>query len=91
MAMLTPSQVEELATVFEDHYGFEVQKSVIDSKDGPRKQLNRDLSQFVYTHDKPDTLLIIYYAGHGSAMPAEEFILFESVKQCYHAFGTDCY
>jgi hypothetical protein len=82
--------------VFEEDYGFEVHKSVIDSTDGPRKQLNKDLSHFVYTYDKPETLLIVYYAGHGSAMSTEEsttthdaFILFELVKQCYHAFGTD--
>ena len=74
--------------MFEEDYGFEVHKSVIDSTDGPRKKLNRDLSSFVFDHDKPDTLLILYYAGHGSAMPAEDsaheregFILFELVEQ----------
>jgi hypothetical protein len=85
-----------LGTVFEQEYGFEVHKSVIDSTDGPRKKLNADLSTFVLKHDKPDTLLILYYAGHGSARPAEGravaregFMLFELVKQCCCAFRTD--
>jgi Caspase domain len=69
--MLIPSQVQELGQVFQDDYGYEVHESVINSQDGPRKQLNRDLSDFVYKHDKPETLLIVYYAGHGSAMPAK--------------------
>lgn len=57
--------------MFQNDYGFEVHESIIDSQDGPRKQLNRDLSDFVYMHDHPETLLIVYYAGHGSATPAE--------------------
>jgi caspase domain-containing protein len=74
--------------VFEQCYGFEVHKRVIDSTNGPRKKLNKHLSTFLDDHDNPDTLLIFYYAGHGSAMPAEEgspardgFMLFELVNQ----------
>lgn len=85
-----------MGTVFEQEYGFEVHKSVIDSTDGPRKKLYKDLSTFVCDYDKPDTLLILYYAGHGSARPAEEstaaregFLLFELVKHCCCAFRTD--
>jgi hypothetical protein len=70
--------------VFKEDYGFEVEESIIDSKNSPRIKLNMDLSTFVYKHHKPDTLIIIYYAGHGSALSAEgspaerdEFILSE--------------
>jgi hypothetical protein len=57
--------------VFKEDYGFEVEESIIDSKNSPRIKLNRDLSAFVYKHHKPDNLIIIYYAGHGSALSAE--------------------
>jgi Caspase domain len=70
--------------VFKEEYGFEVEESIIDSECSPRIQLNRDLSDFVHKHHKPDNLIIIYYAGHGSAVSAEgspadreEFILSE--------------
>jgi Caspase domain len=80
--------------VFEQDYGFEIHKIVIDSTNGPRKQLNKDLSNFVWSHDSPDTLLIVYYAGHGSARPAKEsalardgFLLFELVKQYFCVYS----
>jgi hypothetical protein len=48
-----------------------VEESIIDSTMNPQIQLNRDLSAFVFKHHGPDTLLIVYYAGHGFALPAE--------------------
>jgi Caspase domain len=77
-------QLEDLSRVFKEDYGFEVEESIIDSKSNPQIKLNMDLATFVFKHHKPDTLIIIYYAGHGSALPTEgsiterdEFILFE--------------
>jgi hypothetical protein len=74
----------DLARVLKEDYGFEVEQSIIDSEKSPRIQLNRDLSAFVAKHHEPDNLIIIYYAGHGSAVPPkgsptdrDEFILSE--------------
>jgi hypothetical protein len=63
------SKVADLAEVFRDDYGFEVFQHVLDSKDNPRRRLNKYLSNFIDEYDKDETLLILYYAGHGWDAP----------------------
>jgi hypothetical protein len=57
-------QVNDLAAVFRDDYLFEVEQQVLGERN-PQHQMNLFLSNFLYNHDDPGTLLIIYYAGHG--------------------------
>lgn len=59
------SKVADLAKLFRETYGFEVFARKINSKKSPEKWLTNYLSNFVCDHDHEDTLLIIYYAGHG--------------------------
>ena len=50
--------------MFQDQYGFEVTWKKL-GKEKPKRELNLYLSTFMHDHDMPNTLLIIYYAGHG--------------------------
>ncbi|KAF2470784.1 uncharacterized protein BDR25DRAFT_303768 [Lindgomyces ingoldianus] len=58
-------EVDQLQAVFTDLYGFKVTREVLDNE-LPKHQLNCYLSTFMYKNDGKDTLLIVYYAGHGS-------------------------
>jgi hypothetical protein len=42
-----------------------VKKQLVDSKQSPQIQVQKILVDFVYEHDDENTLLIVYYAGHG--------------------------
>ncbi len=56
-----------LASVFKDKYNFSVEflKLTEDPRKKTQVRLMRKLSAFVDDNDDEDTLLIIYYAGHG--------------------------
>jgi hypothetical protein len=60
-------QVIDLADVFTNRYNFDV--SFLKLKNEPTKKtqntLNFELSKFVKEKDDKNTLLIVYYAGHG--------------------------
>jgi hypothetical protein len=56
--------------VFTNEYNFVVNHKEISSKK-PTQQTSKFVTDFVYEHDEPDTLLIIYYAGHGWSKIAE--------------------
>jgi len=59
--------VERLADVFERQYYFKVYKKRLHTLEGrpASHQMNLHLAQFIYDEDGHDTLLVIYYAGHG--------------------------
>jgi hypothetical protein len=59
--------VDRLANVFGHQYNFKVYKKRLHTLQGKsaRQQINLHLAQFVHDEDSQDTLLIIYYAGHG--------------------------
>lgn len=59
-------KVNDLATVLRDDYHFDVETSFLGHKK-PIHELSKNLSNFLLQHDDPGTLLIIYYAGHGSS------------------------
>ncbi|KAF2186442.1 hypothetical protein K469DRAFT_686852 [Zopfia rhizophila CBS 207.26] len=58
-------EVKKLQQLFTTQYGFEVTWEKLDHK-RPQQQLNFYLASFILNHDSRNTLLIIYYAGHGS-------------------------
>ena len=60
-------EVNDLKNVFEADFRFKAQIKFLDSSLQSRLQgkLNHIVAKFVDTHDGPDTLLIVYYAGHG--------------------------
>ena len=59
--------MRRLSAVFEDLYKFRVCPQTLNTGQGkkPRHQIHRHLANFVLDEDGKDTLLIIYYAGHG--------------------------
>lgn len=70
-----------------------MERKIISSKHSPEKWLTNYLSNFVCTHDEKNTLLIIYYAGHGwsnsvgngDGPPSLEFHLGEYVRDVISA------
>lgn len=48
-----------------EQYQFHVTLKLIDCDTHPQQQAFKHLSKFVASHERSDTLLIIYYAGHG--------------------------
>ncbi|QDS77662.1 hypothetical protein FKW77_003042 [Venturia effusa] len=70
-----PPKVEDLSHVFEHDYGFQVDTKMINSTENSQWDLMNHLTAFFSKYDSEQTLLIIYYAGHGWAPPSlhEEF------------------
>lgn len=57
----------DLEHVFQDIFKYKTTKKILQQnpKKHPQTQINLYLAEFVHTHDDPNTLLIVYYAGHG--------------------------
>ena len=62
-------QVDELRRVFENDLGFEVVHNEIGAEKPAHNKVNYFLSKFVDDFDHEDSILIIYYAGHGFVDP----------------------
>lgn len=63
----TRGEVEKLKSVFEDKFGYHATVAELDA-DGQRRlqvQVNAQVANFVNVHDGTNSLLIVYYAGHG--------------------------
>lgn len=53
-----------MTRVFEDIFNYDVTR--VDLNIGkPQQQLDFEISKWVYEKDTSETLLIVYYAGHG--------------------------
>ncbi|KAF7520123.1 hypothetical protein G7054_g12877 [Neopestalotiopsis clavispora] len=63
----TDEEVTNLERLFQEKYRYTTTRAELkpDSQNSAQLQLNKHLSDFVYDHDGPNALLIIYYAGHG--------------------------
>ena len=61
-------EVQTLGAVFKDQYNFEVHPVYLmnNTPKLPRHQIQKHVADFVYEHDKPKALLIVYFAGHGT-------------------------
>ncbi|KAM5356402.1 hypothetical protein ACJ41O_003048 [Fusarium nematophilum] len=57
-------ELNELHNVFRDLYGFTTEQYLIPTQNSHRR-LNHKALSFVEEHEKEDTLLIVYYGGHG--------------------------
>ncbi|KAF2268850.1 hypothetical protein CC78DRAFT_575834 [Lojkania enalia] len=59
-------EFDSLENTFRDLYGFGVDRQLLNGKNGnSQHEMNYHLSNFMWRHDAQDTLLIIYYGGHG--------------------------
>ncbi|KAL9626566.1 MAG: hypothetical protein Q9204_007208, partial [Flavoplaca sp. TL-2023a] len=65
--MDTTTEVQELRDVFEKDFGYHTTTEYLnaDSKQKLQVQVNARVAKFVGDHDGPNTLLLVYYAGHG--------------------------
>ena len=62
----TGVEVDALERVFKDVYHYTVEKQQVkEGKRGPHRQVQTFLLEFINKYDDENTLLIIYYAGHG--------------------------
>ena len=63
----TTSEVERLKSVLEGTFNYHAQIEHLSRHAIGRvqKQVNAKVANFVHLHDAPNTLLIVYYAGHG--------------------------
>ena len=57
-------EVDHLAEIFSNAYGFLVERFFIPNDD-PDDSLAESLNSFVRNYQSPRSLLIVYYAGHG--------------------------
>lgn len=69
----TQEEVERLKSVFKEGFGYNVTIQQLDATREKKLQLqvNANVANFAEVNDGPDTLLIVYYAGHGK--PGEFF------------------
>ncbi|KAI0134586.1 hypothetical protein BJ170DRAFT_206258 [Xylariales sp. AK1849] len=74
----TSSEFVRLRKVFKDEFHYEVEEWPIPPKKSVGR-LSARVQQFVDTYDKPDNLLIVYYAGHARRCePAGSFPVWRS-------------
>ena len=61
-------QVDDLARVFRETYHYKVQNVKLKAirVPTPQVQINKSLADFVHAEDGDSTLLLVYYAGHGT-------------------------
>ena len=65
--LVITGEVKKLKSTFEDRFNYGARIGYLDSKakQTPQVQLNAMVANFVNAFDGPNTLLIVYYAGHG--------------------------
>ena len=65
--LATQKEVEKLKAVFVDRFGYDatIAKLNANARRRLQVQVNAKVANFVDVHDGPNTLLIVYYAGHG--------------------------
>ncbi|KAF7872141.1 hypothetical protein EAF04_003066 [Stromatinia cepivora] len=67
-------EVDDLEKVFRNTFKYQTTQKVLkqDPKKHPQTQINLFLAEFVHSHDGPNSLLIVYYAGHGKLIDGED-------------------
>ena len=63
--METKDEVHRLEAVLKDDFHYKTQTEFLDSRPGLQLRVNARVAVFVEANDGPNTLLIVYYAGHG--------------------------
>lgn len=64
-------KVNELRGVFEDEYGFKVTLHKLDTEKLAEHQAYKHMADFLCEEDSSNSLLIVYYAGHGGSEVGE--------------------
>ena len=58
-------EVLELKRILEGDFGFNVTQEHLNNKDDLQSSINVVMANWVHKHNSLETLLIVYYAGHG--------------------------
>ena len=66
----TQQEVDDLKATFEIKFNYHVEIKYLDIEKRLQVRVNSIVAAFVDDHDGPNTLFIVYYAGHGK--PGEE-------------------
>lgn len=84
--MATQDELDKLKATFENRFNYHVEIAYLDTTIEQKLQIrvNRIVATFVDEHNGPDTLLIVYYAGHGK--PGGEFGTLELFGLVTHAW-----
>ena len=69
--MATKEEIDDLKTTFEDRFNYHAEIKYLDVTTKVQVRVNAIVATFVAQHNGPNTLLIVYYAGHGK--PGSEF------------------
>ena len=78
--MATKEEIDDLKATFEDQFNYHVEMGYLDVKTKVQVSVNAIMALFVAEHNNPNTLLIVYYAGHGkSGLEYASLELFGSV------------
>jgi len=77
-------EVDDLAEVFDEQFNYEVEKICLKPKKQNHMKRDRgtnlqidvyyEVSKFLKHHDGPNTLLVVYYAGHGKPGASNEHL-----------------
>lgn len=80
-------EVKMLKSVFENQFRYNCRIEYLDNRDKKRLQirLNFKVASFVNDNDAPNTLFIVYYAGHGRPGRSDgQLELHGSVERCQY-------
>ena len=63
--MATKEEIDDLKATFEDQFNYHAEIKYLDVTTKVQVRVNATVATFVEQHNSPNTLLIVYYAGHG--------------------------
>lgn len=69
--MATKDEIDDLKKTFENRFNYHAEIKYLDITTRLQVHVNAIVATFVKDHDGPNTLLIVYYAGHGK--PGSEY------------------
>ncbi|KAB2105636.1 hypothetical protein AG0111_0g6241 [Alternaria gaisen] len=61
----TADEAQELESLFRDRFHYQTKTVELNIRKKPQHQLDNHISQFICEHDGTQSLLIVYYTGHG--------------------------
>ena len=67
--LATKEEIDDLKATFEDRFNYHAEIKYLDVTKKLQVRVNAIVATFVEQHDSPNTLLIVYYAGHGRPGP----------------------
>ncbi|KAG9191752.1 hypothetical protein G6011_10486 [Alternaria panax] len=68
----TADEAEELEALFRTRFHYDTKTVELNVRGKPQHQLDKHVSQFICDHDGTQSLLIIYYTGHGVFQPLKK-------------------